>query len=197
MRQVPNGKRSRNRPGRNNNRPSNSRNQTYDSNGPEGRVRGTANQVYEKYLALGRDASSSGDRIVAENFFQHAEHYFRILSANGQQGPRPRPMNGFGNEFDDDESDNSDADNQPVRGQGPQPDVKADGPNGQASGQSPKGNGSRGEDPGQNRCETPAELAKAAQAKSDESKSDQKPGQRSPRGRKPRRNDDAGAEVAS
>ena len=51
-----------------------------DSHGPEVRVRGTAQQVFDKYLALGRDATSTGDRIVAENMFQHAEHYSRILA---------------------------------------------------------------------------------------------------------------------
>jgi hypothetical protein len=77
-----NGKRSRGRSGRN--KPSNPRNQTYDSSGPEGKVRGSANQVFEKYLALARDAQSAGDRISAENYFQHAEHYYRILSVNAQ-----------------------------------------------------------------------------------------------------------------
>ncbi len=108
MRQVPNGKRSRNRPGRSNNRPQNSRNQSFDSSGPEGKVRGTASQVYEKYLALARDASSSGDRVVAENYFQHAEHYFRIMVASGQQ-MAPRPGNGFGEEgFDGEEGEGND-----------------------------------------------------------------------------------------
>lgn len=48
------------------------------------RVRGNAYQVMEKYLTLARDASASGDRIAAENFYQHAEHYYRILNANNQ-----------------------------------------------------------------------------------------------------------------
>ena len=60
------------------------RNATYDSNGPEIRVRGNAHQVLEKYLALARDASSQGDRIAAENFYQHAEHYFRVINAQQQ-----------------------------------------------------------------------------------------------------------------
>lgn len=55
----------------------------YDSNGPGGKVRGTAQQVLDKYLALARDAQSSGDRIAAESFFQFAEHYFRVLNADG------------------------------------------------------------------------------------------------------------------
>jgi len=57
-----------------------SRTHTFDSNGPDGRVRGNARQVYEKYLALARDASSAGDRIAAEAYYQYAEHYFRILN---------------------------------------------------------------------------------------------------------------------
>ena len=55
--------------------------QSIESNGPEVKVRGTAQQVQEKYLALARDAFSSGDRIAAEGFFQFAEHYHRIHRA--------------------------------------------------------------------------------------------------------------------
>ncbi len=54
------------------------RNHIYDSNGPEGRIRGTAQQVYEKYAQLARDAAATGDNTKAENFMQHAEHYYRI-----------------------------------------------------------------------------------------------------------------------
>jgi len=60
------------------------RNHVFDSNGPDIRVRGTAQQLFEKYLQLGRDATSSGDRVMAEGYFQHAEHYFRILNAMNQ-----------------------------------------------------------------------------------------------------------------
>jgi hypothetical protein len=56
-------------------------NRALDSNGPDVRIRGTANQIYDKYLALARDASSSGDRVKAENYLQHAEHYFRVIRA--------------------------------------------------------------------------------------------------------------------
>lgn len=59
------------------------RSQTFESNGPDVKVRGSAQQVVEKYLALARDASSAGDRIMAENYFQHAEHYLRLLNAIG------------------------------------------------------------------------------------------------------------------
>jgi hypothetical protein len=59
------------------------RNSTYESSGPEVKVRGSAAQVLERYLALARDASAAGDRIAAENYLQHAEHYYRVLNANG------------------------------------------------------------------------------------------------------------------
>lgn len=57
------------------------RHQTFDSNGPDVRVRGNAWQVYEKYQSLARDAASAGDRVMAENYQQHAEHYYRITEA--------------------------------------------------------------------------------------------------------------------
>jgi hypothetical protein len=60
------------------------RNHVFDSNGPDVRVRGTAQQLFERYLQLGRDATSAGDRVQAESYFQHAEHYFRILNAMNQ-----------------------------------------------------------------------------------------------------------------
>src|SRR5215475_3796156 len=68
--------------------------QTFDSNGPSVKIRGNAYQVFERYVALAREAASSGDRIAAENLYQHAEHYFRIMNANGDgfQHGQPRPM---------------------------------------------------------------------------------------------------------
>jgi hypothetical protein len=83
------------------------RSQTFDSNGPNVKIRGNAYQVFERYLALAREAQSSGDRIAAENFYQHAEHYFRVMNANGeafqrqqqqqqQMQPEIEPMEGGG-----------------------------------------------------------------------------------------------------
>jgi hypothetical protein len=60
-------------------------NRTYDSSGPEVKIRGSASHVYEKYLQLARDANSGGDRIMAENYLQHAEHYYRIMAAAAAQ----------------------------------------------------------------------------------------------------------------
>jgi hypothetical protein len=59
-------------------------NRTFDSSGPEVKIRGSAANVYEKYLQLARDANSSGDRVMAENYLQHAEHYYRIMAAQAQ-----------------------------------------------------------------------------------------------------------------
>ena len=80
MRQGSNPKRLRGRTGRKN---PHSRTQNFESNGPEVKVRGNAQQVVEKYLALARDATSIGDRVTAESYFQHAEHYYRVMTANG------------------------------------------------------------------------------------------------------------------
>mgnify|MGYP000173500918 CR=1 FL=1 len=74
--------RSRGNKNRNNNRPSggNIINRVFDSSGPAGKVRGTPQQIVEKYNQLHRDAALSGDRVDAENFAQHAEHYTRLLA---------------------------------------------------------------------------------------------------------------------
>lgn len=56
-------------------------NRVYESAGPDGKVRGTPQQIIDKYNALARDAQTSGDRVTAENFLQHAEHYLRLLIA--------------------------------------------------------------------------------------------------------------------
>ncbi len=88
------GWRRRRGPHHNNNRPRlPHRIQTFDSNGPSVKIRGNAYQVFERYVALAREAQASGDRVAAENLYQHAEHYFRVmnLQSEGQgQGP-PRP----------------------------------------------------------------------------------------------------------
>jgi len=75
---------------------------SFESNGPDVKVRGNAAHIAEKYLQLARDAQSSGDSVMAENYLQHAEHYFRIVSAAQQQsGQRPDQF-GQDDDFDDD-----------------------------------------------------------------------------------------------
>ncbi len=84
MKQGSNNRRSRSRGG--GKRHSGGRNNSFESHGPEVKIRGTAQQVQEKYLALARDANVSGDRITAEAFFQFAEHYYRISNPEGGNG---------------------------------------------------------------------------------------------------------------
>ena len=84
-------------------RQQNIRNQQMDSNGPGGRIRGTPQQVLDRYLALARDASSAGDTVLAENLLQHAEHYTRLLNAAApqQQNQNQQPNQHQGNGRDD------------------------------------------------------------------------------------------------
>ena len=79
MRQS-NKSRSRNKNNGNRRSVANAVNRVFDSAGPEGKVRGTPQQIIEKYMTLFRDSQLSGDRVAAENFQQHAEHYIRLLS---------------------------------------------------------------------------------------------------------------------
>lgn len=72
--------RSRGKSNRNNRSPSNNINRVFDSSGPEGKVRGTPQQIIDKYTQLARDAFRAGDRVAGENFQQHAEHYTRMLA---------------------------------------------------------------------------------------------------------------------
>ena len=90
--QRPRGRFNANRPF--NQQPRNPNNQTFDSNGPNTKIRGSAQQIFERYLALAREATANDDRIAAENFYQHAEHHFRVDNARregNQQGTPPRP----------------------------------------------------------------------------------------------------------
>lgn len=96
--------------GRNNNNSNNNNNnfrkggnpltRTYDSSGPDVKIRGTAQTIAEKYAALARDAQSSGDRVMAENYLQHAEHYNRII-LSAQQQMQERHQRDDRNDFND------------------------------------------------------------------------------------------------
>ncbi len=84
MRHGSGNRRQRNRNNNNNGRRNGNggapnRSQVFDSNGPEVRIRGTAHQIVEKYAALAKDAASSGDYTLSENYLQHAEHYQRMI----------------------------------------------------------------------------------------------------------------------
>ena len=152
--------------GRNNNnrKGPNPLTRTYESNGPDVKIRGTAHHVAEKYLQLARDAQSSGDPVMAESYLQHAEHYFRIIAAAHQaqqqaQAGYVRPAGEAETEEEDDddggmpdrfaspfEKQQQNAPNpQPYQGQpqpfagGPQPFVQNGGFNGQQGGGQPQG----------------------------------------------------------
>ncbi|MFN7497287.1 MAG: DUF4167 domain-containing protein, partial [Hyphomonadaceae bacterium] len=91
----------------------NNPNRAYESNGPDIKVRGSAQTVFEKYQQLARDANSSGDRVLGENYLQHAEHYFRVLRAMQPTFvPRTEMMiAGY-----DDEADDGDESNEAMEG---------------------------------------------------------------------------------
>lgn len=115
---------SRSRNKNNNRRPTgNVMNRVFDSSGPEGKVRGTPQQIIEKYNMLARDAQLSGDRVAAENFQQHAEHYTRLLGeamreqqerreAQDAQRQRERDDRDDGNDRGDDNDRGARADRQ-------------------------------------------------------------------------------------
>lgn len=114
MRNGQNNKRMRNRNNNNNRNDGGRRGQNpmtrvFESNGPDIKIRGTASHVAEKYVQLARDARSSGDPVAAENYYQHAEHYFRLIAAAQEQfrqnQPQPRTENEMAAEDGDDESE--------------------------------------------------------------------------------------------
>lgn len=136
MRQAQQNRRGRGR--NNNNRKSqNPLTRSFESNGPDVKIRGTPSHIAEKYVAMARDALSSGDPVLAENYLQHAEHYNRIIMTyREQQGPHAgeggQPSQGVGHrqrnvsdQMDDDVSnDDLSDDNAPVvRGSEPQPSI--------------------------------------------------------------------------
>jgi hypothetical protein len=120
-------KRMRGRNNHNNNRKGqNPLTRVYESNGPDVKIRGTASHIAEKYIQLARDAQSSGDPVAAENYYQHAEHYFRLIAAAQeqfrQQNPyynnqQPQQGQGIPQGAADDNYDDDGDDGQPYMGQ--------------------------------------------------------------------------------
>src|SRR5471032_1939146 len=97
----------------------------YESNGPDVKIRGTASHIAEKYIQLARDSQSSGDPVAAENYYQHAEHYFRLIAVAQEQFRQQNPyynaqpqvgQSGAQGAADDNYDDDSD-DGQPFVGQ--------------------------------------------------------------------------------
>src|SRR5262245_32806208 len=93
--------RGRNNNNNNNRKGPNPLTRNYESNGPDVKIRGSAQQIAEKYAALARDAQSSGDRVMAENYLQHAEHYNRIIAAAQAQFASQQIQTARGNPHDD------------------------------------------------------------------------------------------------
>lgn len=95
--------------GRNNNnrKGPNPLNRSYESNGPDVKIRGNAAHIADKYVQLARDAQSSGDPVAAENYLQHAEHYYRIVAAAQPQFPQNQ---GFVRADDDSRDEDGDED---------------------------------------------------------------------------------------
>lgn len=208
MRQGPHQKRGRGRGNRRSNTPN--RNQTFDSNGPDVRIRGNATQVYEKYLNLARDATTSGDRVLAESYFQHADHYYRILSAfqesqnedqrNRGNGAQPSQGNDWNSDDDDrDESGGGESrqsdrqadqadDRNERRGGRDRDDRRSKGGGDQPAVQA---NGDSGSDGAQAKPETPAPSAEPAPAAA------AAPAEEKPTGEKPAKEKPAGEKAAS
>lgn len=106
----------------------------YESNGPDVKIRGNAQHIADKYTTLARDAQAAGDRVMAENYLQHAEHYNRIiLAAQAQIAPQPQRDEGAFDEDGGDEAEGVETETRakshngqahaPVNGSGPQPEI--------------------------------------------------------------------------
>ncbi|WP_214469445.1 DUF4167 domain-containing protein [Mesorhizobium sp. dw_380] len=102
-----NGGGSNNNNNNNNRKGPNPLTRNYESNGPDVKIRGSAQQIAEKYATLARDAQSSGDRVMAENYLQHAEHYNRIIAAAQAQMPIQNVQQNR-DDFDDDGDEDRD-----------------------------------------------------------------------------------------
>jgi Domain of unknown function (DUF4167) len=128
------------------NRPPN-RNQIFDSSGPDVRVRGNAHQVFDKYQALAREAASSGDRIMAEAYWQYADHYFRMIQSMG--GFVQRNNQGWGEGGEEGQQGNpQQQQGQPSNPQQANGNGYAQGENRQGGGQGEHRQGGRGEEQG-------------------------------------------------
>lgn len=118
--------------GNNNRKGPNPLSRNYESNGPDVKIRGNAQHVAEKYTTLARDAQSSGDRVMAENYLQHAEHYNRIILAAQAQAPVQYQRDDRDDQDDDgvyDDDGNEQQQDRPVQhqqinGSGPQPVIE-------------------------------------------------------------------------
>jgi hypothetical protein len=145
MRQGQQNKRMR---GRNHRKGPNPLTRSYESNGGDVKIRGTALHIAEKYVQLARDAQSSGDRVAGENYLQHAEHYYRLVAAAQAQMPQPQPVfrSEDDNEDDEERFDRGNGFGSPQGGNPPQQGGDQPGFGGQESQPFANGNGQSGYD---------------------------------------------------
>ncbi len=95
----------------NNRRGQNPMTRVFESNGPDIKIRGTASHVAEKYVQLARDARSSGDPVASENYYQHAEHYFRLIATAQEQFRQNQPQTRSENEMASDDNGDDESEN--------------------------------------------------------------------------------------
>src|SRR4051812_2493922 len=95
--------------------------QNLDSNGPNRKIRGSAHQIFERYVGLAREAAIGGDPVAAENFYQHAEHYFRINNASRDESPRPTTLADTATDGSERGSTESDSEGSPRGGEDDRP----------------------------------------------------------------------------
>lgn len=100
---------------------------SYESNGPDVKIRGTAQHIADKYINLARDAQSSGDTVLSEAYFQHAEHFYRIVAAAQQQMNQQVNVKRADDPIDSDEGDEQREGFDPSDPDSPQPDASANG----------------------------------------------------------------------
>jgi len=115
--------------GRNRSKGQNPLTRVFESNGPDVKIRGTASHVADKYVQLARDAQTSGDPVAAENYFQHAEHYYRLIAtaqeqfrqANPYYRPEQDARDDFSDDGDEEGPEQSGSADQPFGADAPQP----------------------------------------------------------------------------
>ena len=170
-------------------------NRVFDSSGPEGKVRGTPQQIIDKYLVLARDAQLGNDRVAAENFLQHAEHYTRMLteaqretareaevrrqSFGGPDQPRPR-----GDEREPRRNDGAGQYDAPARDDDPAPEPAAQNPDEERSSPVETPEGGSGGGGGRRRKPAPQPAPPAAEEAAAPQPAEDKP---APKRRAPRR----------
>lgn len=116
---------------------------SYESNGPDVKIRGTAQHIADKYINLARDAQSSGDTVLAEAYLQHAEHFYRIVAVAQQQMNQPVNVKRADDPIETEESENRSNELDPSDPDAPQPEAGAEGSNQGGDRRDEEGDGER------------------------------------------------------